>query len=432
MHANTSRRFGLSKGLGLDFTLNGLTLAGVPLLRRSVHGFVARDELEIVWLLERAYGAAVDTNRTVKGLQTVARALNEDQPTRAMIQALLLHLPELDWAGAARLARADDTLAKFDPDQPRDEKGRWAVNGNEPAPARGIRGLPPKLSRPPLRLVSDSPLAGRDEAQPHVDTSSDDPEAESWVLLPPGKRIDELGDLLEWVANAKPEEAPIIRGEIRRLYYDHGDTRGGDALNLALTDALEATSPPERADILERFEPYTREDPSRAAMDTVGLTAGVALGRDLAEALAGPPATQWLDPKRGASLFSDYFWREMAPVERGELLHQARSPQLAPNFPIIDDKVGGLVISTKTLDLSATGYQVPRRLRQLVNKYVDQLAAFDGRKWGDVEIESEDITDRQLDLIIPRNFSTESQWSILRNADSRARARGVHIKITKF
>ena len=155
MHAKTSRRFSLSKGLGLDFTSNGLTLAG-PLLRRAAYGFVARDELEIVWLLERAYGAAVDTDRTVKGLQTVARALNEDQPTRAMIRALLLHLPELDWAGAARLARADDTLTKFDPDQTRDEKGRWAANGNESAPAPGIHGLPPKLSRPPLHLVSDS------------------------------------------------------------------------------------------------------------------------------------------------------------------------------------------------------------------------------------------------------------------------------------
>lgn len=104
MHAKTSGRFSLSKGLGVDVTSNGLTLAGVPLLRRAAHGFVARDELEIVWLLERAYGAVVDADQTVRGLQAVACALNKDQPTRAMIRALLLHLPELDWAGAARLA----------------------------------------------------------------------------------------------------------------------------------------------------------------------------------------------------------------------------------------------------------------------------------------------------------------------------------------
>ncbi|HLZ65909.1 MAG TPA: hypothetical protein VKQ29_06735 [Aliidongia sp.] len=430
MHAKTSRRFSLSKGLGLELTSNGLTLAGVPLLRRAAHGFVARDELEIVWLLDRAYGAAIDSNRTVKGLQTVARALTEDQPIRAMIRALLLHLPELDWAGAARLAQADDMLAKFDPDQPRDEKGRWAANGNEPVPAPGIHGLPPKLSRPPLRLVSDSPLANQNEAHTHADTSSDDPEAEPWVTLPPGKRIDELGDLLEWVANVKPEEAPIIRGEIKRLYYDHGDTRGGDALNLALTDALEATSPAERADILERFEPYTREDPSQAAMDSYGLTTGVGLGQALAATLAGPAATQWLDPNRGTRLFSEDFW-QMAPLKRGDLLHQARSPQLAPNFPVIDDKVGSLVISTKTLDLSAAGYQVPRRLEQMVNNYVDRVAGFYGRRWGDVEIEAKDITDRQLDLIIPRNFSTQAQWDILRSAKSRAEARGVHLRITR-
>jgi hypothetical protein len=302
MHASTQRRFGLSKGLGLDCTADGLTLAGVPLQRRTVRGFVPRDELEIRWLLTSAYGDDIDMDRIVKGIETVARALNNDHLARAMIRTLLLDLPELDRAGAARMAQADKALAKFDPDEPRDERGRWAANSNEgtskePASTHSVRGLPPKLTQPLLHLVNDSSADKPNEAYPPADTSLDDPEAESWVTLPPGKRIDELGNLLEWVANAKPEEAPVIRGEIKSLYYDHGDTRGGDALNLALTDALEATSPAERADILERFEPYTREDPSRAALDTLGLNAGIGIGRDLAAALAGPPATQWLAGK---------------------------------------------------------------------------------------------------------------------------------------
>ena len=432
MHATASRHFQLAKRFGLDCTADGVTLAGVRLLRRTARGFVPRDDLEIRWLLERAYGAPIDADRVVKGLDAVAAALNKDEPGRAMIRALLLDLPELNETCAAQLARAEDRLAKYDPDEPRDERGRWVANSNDVAPAPSLRGLPAKLARPPLRLVSAGPDDAAEESPSPASAPSDDPEAEPWVTLAPGKRIDELEDLLEWVANAKPEEAPIIRGEIKRLYYDHGDTTGGDALNLALTDALEATSPAERADILERFEPYTREDPSRVAMDTIGLTVGVGLGQDLAAALAGPPATQWLDPHRGANLFSDYFWREMAPVDRGALLHAARSPRLAPNFPTIDDEKAGLVISTKTIDLSAPGYQVERRLRQAVDKYVGQIAEFSGKKWGNVEINPEDITDRQLDLIIPRNFSTEAQWKILRSAISRARARGVHLKITRF
>jgi len=237
MHAAVSRRFSLSKSLGLDCTENGLTLAGVPLLRRTVRGFIPRDDLEIRWLLERAYGSVLDTEPVIKGIETVAHALNKAQLGQAAIRALLLDLHELDWASAARLARADDALAKFDPDEPRDERGRWASDGD--VPRSGPHGLPPNLGRPPLRLI-----AARSDDAPSVAAiqPTDDPQAaldaQHWVSLPDGNRLDELGDLLEWAANATPEEAPRIRAAIKQTYYDVGDVRGGDALNRALSDGL--------------------------------------------------------------------------------------------------------------------------------------------------------------------------------------------------
>lgn len=82
-------------------------------------------------------------------------------------------------------------------------------------------------------------------------------DADPWAWLPPGNRVGELGDLLEWIANAIPEEAEIIEKEIRRLYYNHRDTRRGDALTRALHWGLEAADLTERAAILRRFEPYT-------------------------------------------------------------------------------------------------------------------------------------------------------------------------------
>lgn len=136
MHAAASRRFSLSKRLGLDCTKDGLTLAGVPLLHRTVRGFTPRDELEIRWLLERAYGSALDTGPVIKGIKAVARALNESQLGQAAIRALLLDLHELDWTSAARLAQADDALAKFDPDERRDERGAGRARTTCPAPVR--------------------------------------------------------------------------------------------------------------------------------------------------------------------------------------------------------------------------------------------------------------------------------------------------------
>jgi hypothetical protein len=44
---------------------------------------------------------------------------------------------------------------------------------------------------------------------------------------------DELADLLQWIANAKPGDEQAIRGEISRHYSDIGDT-----LNDALDNAL--------------------------------------------------------------------------------------------------------------------------------------------------------------------------------------------------
>jgi hypothetical protein len=440
MHAASIKRHSLSKSLGPGCSTTGLTLAGVSLLRQTVQGFVPRGELEIRWLLEQAYGSGLDTDRIVKGIGAIAHALNANRLGQAMIRTLLLDLTELDWAGAARLAQADNALEKFDPNQLRDERGRWAANGNAPVSTHAASGMLPRLSRSPLRLVSAQPEnapAGEpqqpaDELGNPANSSLDDPEDEPWVRLPPGQRIDELGDLLEWTANAKPEEAPIIRGEIRRLYYDRGDTTGGNALNLALTNGLEADGTAERAAILNQFEPYTREDPSRAAMDNLGLTLGVGFGHDLAEALAGTPTTQWLDPDRGGHLFSSYFWGETPAVSRGTLLHEARSPRLASNFPIIDDEKAGVIIGTKTLDLAATGYQVGRRLRQVVNGYVKDIAEFNGETWGGVEIKSEEIKTRRLDLIIPRFSGNDAQWAILRSAIARAEKRGVHLQITEF
>ncbi len=432
MHAAASRRFSLSKRFGLDCTEDGLTLAGVPLLRRTARGFVPRDELEIRWLLEKAYGSAPCTDRIIKGTETIARVLNQGQLGKAMIRALLLDLPDLDRESAARLAQADDMLAKFDEDEPRDEYGRWAANGNAPTATQTPHGLPPRLSRSPLRLISSGSESATGEAHSPLDTATDAAELEPWVTLPPGKRIDELGDLLDWVANARPEDAPVIRGEIRRLYYDHGDTSGGNALNLALTDALEATTDAERQDILERFEPYTRENPSQAALDNSGLTLGVALGHDLAAALAGAPATQWLDPDRGGSLFSSYFWREMKPFDRGMLLHEARTPRLVSNFPVIDDEKAGLVISTKTIDLNTPGYQNIHRLRQTLENYTRQLEEFKGETWGGSTISLEEIKSRRLDIIVPRFSGTGNQWEAIRAAIERAKIRNVNIKITEF
>lgn len=122
-----------SGGLGLSCDASGLELAGVPLLRQDAHGLAPRPAEEVAALLRVAYGEYAPVV-PASGLRTVAEAQNQGELAKAMIAAVHLRLPELDADSAVRVILADDTLdrgelVKYDPDQPRDDHGRWAADG---------------------------------------------------------------------------------------------------------------------------------------------------------------------------------------------------------------------------------------------------------------------------------------------------------------
>ena len=52
-----------------------------------------------------------------------------DRRFRAMVAALHLRLPGLGSEAAERVVKADDALAKYDPSESRDERGRWTSGG---------------------------------------------------------------------------------------------------------------------------------------------------------------------------------------------------------------------------------------------------------------------------------------------------------------
>ncbi|QUD87781.1 hypothetical protein [Phenylobacterium montanum] len=138
------RRFRLADGsgaLGLSFGPDGLSLAGVPLLRTTVSGLAPRPAGELDVLIKGAYGRELDVAGLSAGLRVVAEALNCGHEPRAMIAALQLRLTELDWRGAVRIATVEDALAKYSPEQPRDWRGRW-TDGGDAGPTPGETGTP--------------------------------------------------------------------------------------------------------------------------------------------------------------------------------------------------------------------------------------------------------------------------------------------------
>jgi hypothetical protein len=118
-------------GLGLSCTPDGVSLAGVPLLRRTHAGFVPRPGSEIASLLEAAYGE--ESFGLQSRLGVIAQALNNGDFATAMIAALHTRTRELSPEAAARLAHAEEELSKynFNPDEPRDWHGRWTRDRTE-------------------------------------------------------------------------------------------------------------------------------------------------------------------------------------------------------------------------------------------------------------------------------------------------------------
>ena len=435
------RTYGLSDApgtLGLSCNKQGLALAGVPLLRHGLTGVSPRPPAEIARLLSAAYDIDADATFVMAGLEVVADALNGGDTVRAMIAAAQLKIPALDWDGAVRIARAEDALQKYSPNQPRDWHGRWTTGGSG-----GPAVKPQPVSFRPSGQSAEAPASAKPQSD---DAAADDQSAfelpKDWVTLPPGQRIDELGDLLEWIANAKPEDERAIRAEIKRYYYDVGDIQGGNALNRALSEVLQDAplGTKEKQEFLKAYEPYTREDPAVIGqmfrdLVTLGI---LSLPAAAVEAAAEETASVETTAEEGVEAETaatqaapEGVWR-LGWAARGRVIERAFGANLPPNFEVIDRFSQGIATSIKSLDLTAATYQDPARLLSRINRYVDQLANFTGARQGVNEIRESQIMGRKLQLVVPGNVTTPIQRAALQRAAERAKSLGVELDVEPF
>jgi hypothetical protein len=248
--------------LGLACNEEGLFLGRTPLIGRRDGRFVVRDGHDVGRLLSRAYQTEVDPKPLLGGLATVAAALNANDLLLARIAAVHLRIPDLPDRAARERMEVEDRLIKY-------ARGRFVAKSGHWNPALHPRaGTPPN---PGWFASSDggssddssrTRVAENDASTQQSDASPEPPDDR--VKLPPSDDdIDELHDLVEWIANAKPEDEEAIRAEIKKRFYDVGDTAGGDALNRALSDALEAgDNKKARQEILDNIADFAKTDPA--------------------------------------------------------------------------------------------------------------------------------------------------------------------------
>ena len=216
------------------------------------------------------------------------------------------------------------------------------------------RRVAPGESR--LRFVENQDDSRRTDAAPPHD---------GWVTLPPGEYNDELADFIQWIANAKPEDARTIRAEIKRYYYDVGDANGGDALNAILSAVLQpGITKEERQTNLNLAAHYAKYDPALAGRlrDLLSehflLLSPWLFRGPLPKLPAVPPEIEFETaaiavPARGAAI-----WK-LGPFPRGKVIAKLfRSGDLHELSRTIDDFVDNIAISNKSVDLgSAATYQ---------------------------------------------------------------------------
>jgi hypothetical protein len=150
------------KGRGLRCDGDGLFLGCDPLLQQNRQGkFEPRPVAELQRILDRSYGGESDWDSRIRSVKLVADALNKGEMARAMMTAVLMRLP--DPGGAIRIADVDGVLAKagFNPDEPRDARGRWTTEGDSGTDATNVsdRNASTQLADAGMSDASDDPAA---------------------------------------------------------------------------------------------------------------------------------------------------------------------------------------------------------------------------------------------------------------------------------
>jgi hypothetical protein len=418
--------------LGLACDEEGLTLGRTPLIERRDGRFVVRDAYDIRRLLSRAYRTEVDPTPFLGGFATVAVALNANDLALARIAAVHLRIPDLPDQAARDALEAEDRLIKAARGSLVAKSGDWdpalhpragtAPNPGWFAPTEGGSSEGSGAAR--VADNSNSPQPSDAAPEPPDDR----------VRLPPGEYIDELQDLLEWIGNAKPEDEAAIRAEIKKKYYDVGDTIGGDALNRALSDVLEAgNNKKARQEIVDNFADFAKTDTAvigflREIIALPGMLAGPRAGVGAAEEGAAAEAETGAAAAEAAA---EDPWK-MGWAKRGDYLHQKMGANLPRTFKTLDDFANGAATSIKSIDLNAATYQDPTRLGYTLNRYINGLANYEDHTLAGITVRAKDITSRILSIVIPKGSMTSAQRAAFDAASSRAEKLGIKITITEF
>jgi hypothetical protein len=401
--------------LGLACVEHGLVLGRTLLIEQRDGRFVVRERSEIECLLSHAYGRDFAAGRLMPGLATVAAALNANDQGLARIAAVHLRIPDLPDRAARDAMEAADVLIKY----ARDE-GRGGGDWN-PAlhPRTGTPPNPGWFGPTDGAGGESSPTQTAENENPKQSSDASPTPSDEWVRLQPAKRIEELGDFAEWLANATPEDEKTIRAEIKRYFEDVGWEAAAHDLNSKLSVVLRpGVTRQIRQSVLDHVDLYTRVDPAEYVGTRDFLDAAILVGAGLL-GTPGAPSSVW----------------KLGWAKRGQRINrQFGDPTFPDNYPVIDKIPDGVATSVKSIDLNAATYRKDAALAYRLNKFVADVQEFDGADWGGTKVTKAQINARAVQLIVPKGSMTEAQQIVIERIRARAKRsnRPVDIIVTEF
>lgn len=445
-------------GSGLSCTPDGLSLAGVPLLRKTRTGFAPRSSHQIAALLEAAYGR--DPTLLQSSVGAIAEALNCGDLARAAITAVLSRTPELDGGAAARLAKAHNALRKYDPEEPRDWHGRWttagaaraAVSAGAETAEQGRSDEDSYFSDSERDFEHDAAAPNSIFADDDASTSREEAFEKKYDDLGPAdfaKEVIQFGDRLgrqgRNLSPAQREEALAEYAFIQDrlsfwLSYDYKPEITQSYLHSAALTLFQGAIlsgiaraghlPPSLLDAAGAVSNYDNASPSsRPTVRSGGLEP--TLSPHIPKELEGlgfiiRNSDAEIDWKKGRAWqgipFEDYH-EEIAPYLR-------RLRPGSTTFDFMNDATGE-AISDKTLNtLSVTYIKRPWKIYSRLEEYIDAAADYNKRRVG-TDVDPESIRSRTIQLAVPE-YTSPRQWQYLFRAVIYAKSRGVRMYITRI
>ena len=116
---------------GLAVDKDGVTLGpDFPLIRKTSRGYETATIEELSCLRKIVSLGTKDTQRLARHLESIAKALTAGDFAKARILGLYFPIDRLTRDQADRLRKASAvSKGNFNPDEPRDERGRWTTTG---------------------------------------------------------------------------------------------------------------------------------------------------------------------------------------------------------------------------------------------------------------------------------------------------------------